>query len=183
MDKATQTMIDNLHVNTGKPLEEWIEIVRRQHFGKHGEIMKYLKETHGLTHGFANLIALKAKGADAGSAENRDDLVALQYKGKEHFRPVYDRLIAEVKSFGDEVEIVPMKNYVSIRRKKQFCTLTPASKTRFDIGIILKGQEPEGRLQAEKPNAMCSHKISIAGVDDIDGIVTGWIKAAYEGAG
>jgi hypothetical protein len=39
---------------------------------------------------------------------------------------------------------------VSLRRKKQFAILNPATKTRFEIGINLKGQEPQGKLQAEK---------------------------------
>ena len=59
MDKATQTMIENLHKNTGKTLEEWIDIVKKQTFVKHGEIIKFLKEQHEFTHGFANLVARK----------------------------------------------------------------------------------------------------------------------------
>jgi hypothetical protein len=30
MDKATQTIIENLHKNTGKTLDEWIEIIKKQ---------------------------------------------------------------------------------------------------------------------------------------------------------
>ena len=83
MDQATLTMMDNLHKNTGKTLEQWIDIVKAQNFAKHGEMMKFLKETHSMSHGFANLIALKARGTDAGSAENTDDLIMKQYQGKE----------------------------------------------------------------------------------------------------
>ena len=76
MDKGMQTMIDNLYKNTGKTLEQWIEIVNQQNLQKHGEILGFLKEKHGFTHGFANLVAHKAKGSDAGSAENTDDLIS-----------------------------------------------------------------------------------------------------------
>ncbi|RDC55711.1 DUF4287 domain-containing protein [Pedobacter chinensis] len=183
MDKATQTMIDNLQKNTGKTLEQWIEIVKKENFAKHGEIMKFLKDTHGLTHGFANLIALKAKGSDADSAENQDDLITKQYQGKEHFKPIYDKLISEIQDFGNDIEIAPKNTYVSLRRKKQFAILNPATKTRFEIGINLKGQEPKDKLEAEKPNAMCSHKISLADIKDIDNEIIGWIKTAYDNAG
>jgi len=181
MDQAAQTMIDNLHKNTGKTLAQWIELVKSQHFAKHGEIMKYLKEQHGLTHGFANLIALKAREADAGSSDP-DDLVVNQYKGKEHFKPLYDQLLSSIKAFGSDITVAPKKAYVSLRRKKQFVTLNPATKTRFEIGLNLKGQAPTDKLQAEKPNAMCSHKINLRSLDDIDQEVMDWIKEAYENA-
>jgi hypothetical protein len=123
LDIATQTMIENLQKNTGKSLEQWIEIVNNENIPKHGEVIKFLKEKHGLTHGFANFIAHKAKGSDAGSAKNQDDLIAKQYKGKEHFISVYEKLISEIKTYGKDVEISPKNTYVSLRRKKQFAIL------------------------------------------------------------
>jgi predicted transport protein len=183
MDKATQTMIENLHKNTGKTLEQWTEIVNSTNFAKHGEIIKFLKESHGLTHGFANLIAHKAKGSDAGSAENQDDLITTQYQGKEHFKPIYDKLMSEIQTYGKDIEIAPKNTYVSLRRKKQFAILNPATKTRFEIGINLKVQEAKGKLEAEKPNSMCTHKINITDIKDIDKEVLEWIKTAYHNAG
>ena len=182
MDKATQTMIDNLHKNTGKTLEQWIKIVSNEKFEKHGEIIKFLKEKHDFSHGFANLVALKSRGSDAGSAENTDDLITAQYQGKEHLKPIYDKLISEIMSFGNDIEIAPKNAYVSLRRNKQFATLNPATKSRFEIGINLKGQEPSDRLEAEKPNAMCSHKIQITDINAIDSEVIKWIKLAYDKA-
>ena len=177
-------MIENLQKNTGKTLEDWITIVNQQQFAKHGEIMKFLKEQHSLTHGFANFIALKSRGADAGSAENQDDLIAKQYKGKEHFIPIYNHLMSAIQQFGDDVEIAPKNAYVSLRRKKQFAILQPATKTRFEIGINLKGQPATGKLEAvNTSNAMCSHIIKIADLNDVDGEVIDWIKIAYNSAG
>ncbi|GAB4255440.1 MAG: hypothetical protein Kow0027_22120 [Saprospiraceae bacterium] len=183
MDKAEQTMLDNLFKNTGKTLEEWIEIVKKQNFEKHGEILKYLKEEHSFTHGFANMVAMKSRGADAGSIENKDELIEKQYKGKEHLKPLYEKLLSEILKFGKDVEVAPKNAYVSLRRKKQFATLNPATKTRFEVGINLKGQEPTGKLEAEKPNAMCSHKINLTDINDINKEVIDWIKAAYDNAG
>jgi len=183
MDQAMQTMIDNLFKNTGKTLEQWTKIVNQQNIAKHGEIIKFLKESHGLTHGFANLIAHKSKGSDAGSAENQDDLIVKQYQGKEQFKPIYDKLIQEISKFGKDIEIAPKNAYVSLRRKKQFALMNPATKTRFEIGIILKGQEPQGKLILEKNNAMCSHKINLASLAEIDKEVIGWLRAAYDHAG
>lgn len=176
-------MIDNLQKNTGKTLEQWIDIVKKQNLAKHGDIMKFLKEKHQFTHGFANLVALKTKGTDAGSAENQDDLIVKQYAGKEHLKPIYDKLLAAIQKFGKDIEVAPKNTYVSLRRKKQFAILNPATKTRFEVGINLKGQEAKGKLEAEKPNAMCSHKINIADIKDIDKEVINWLQMAYDHAG
>jgi predicted transport protein len=184
MDQATETMIANLHKNTGKTLDQWISIVNKEKISKHGEIVSFLKDTHGMTHGFANLVAHKAKGSDAGSAENQDDLIVKQYTGKEHLKPIYDRLLSEIKKFGDDIEFAPKNAYLSLRRKKQFALLQPATKTRFEIGIILKGQPPTGKLETiNTANAMCSHKINVADVKDIDKEVIEWLKKAYDNAG
>lgn len=184
MDNAEQTMIDNLLKNTGKSLEEWIVIVRSKNFEKHGQIIKFLKEEHSFTHGFANLVALKSRGADAGSAKNQDDLISSQYAGKEHFKPLYDKLITEIQKFGNDIEIAPKNAYVSLRRKKQFATLQPATKTRFKVEINLKGQEPKGKLEEIKSsNTMCSHKINLEDFGSIDAEVIDWIKTAYNNAG
>ena len=184
MDKATQTMIDNLHKNTGKSLEEWVAIIRREHFGKHGEMLKFLKEEHGFTHGFANLVAMKAREADAGSVENKNVLIDEQYQGKEHLRPIYDKLIQGIAQFGTDIEVAPKRAYVSLRRKKQFALLQKATKTRFEIGLNLKGLEAQGKLTAiSTANAMCSHKINLLKPEDIDPEVMEWLRMAYEQAG
>lgn len=183
-DKAELTMIENLNKNTGKTLEQWISIVKKENFQKHGEIIKFLKEKHSFTHGFANLVALKTKGSDAGSVENKDELIEKQYKGKEHFLPLYDKLMAEIKKFGNDVEIAPKNAYVSLRRKKQFAMLQPATKTRFEVGLNLKDQQQKGKLEEiTTSNAMCSHKINLTSKKDIDKEVISWIKTAYEKAG
>jgi hypothetical protein len=184
MDKAAQTMIENLHINTGKSLEEWIFIVQKQKIEKHGQIIKYLKENHGFTHGYANMVALKARGADAGSVDDKDSLIENQYKGKEHFLPLYESIIEEVKKFGNDVEIAVKNTSVSLRRKKQFALLQPATRTRFEIGINLKGQAPEGKLEENNAsNAMCSHKINLAGNDELDREIFDWIRKAYDQSG
>lgn len=183
MDKAAKTMIENLKKNTGKSLEQWIKIVNKENFQKHGEYLKFLKGEHGLTHGFANLIAHKARASDAGSVDDKGSLVDAQYKGKEHFRPIYDTLSKQILKFGKDVEIAPKKAYVSLRRKKQFGMLIPATKSRYEVGINLKGQEGKGILQAEKPGGMCSHKIKFEQLDEVEKEVIDWLKKAYDNAG
>lgn len=184
MDKALETMIANLKKNTGKSLDQWVVLVRKQKFEKHGGAMKFLKGEHGLTHGFANLIAHKSKGSDAGSVEDKGSLIDTQYKGKEHWRPLYDELIKKISAFGSDVEIAPKKAYVSLRRKKQFAMLIPATKTRYEIGLNAKGHDGDDLAETvTKAHSMCSHKIKLSSHEELNSNVMAWIKKAYMTAG
>lgn len=183
MDQAEKTMMDNLFKSTGKDLEAWKKIALSSGFEKHGEILKYLKETHGLGHGYANFIIHKAKGSDAGSADDKNQLVDNQYKGKENLRPFYETLMAGILKLGSDIEVAPKNSSVSLRRKKQFCLLEPKSKTRLEVGLNMKGVEPQGRLESYGSNTMCSHKIKVESAGDITPEVFDWIKKAYEQAG
>lgn len=177
-EELAQAMIDNLPEKTGKSLSEWQALVASSAAVKHGEIMKLLKGEHGITHGFANLIAQKCIGNMDVSA---DDLVANQYKGKEVLKPIHDAIVGYVKRYGDELDISPKKTSVSLRRKKQFALIQPSTKTRIDLGLNLKGVEPTGRLEAM--GGMCTHKIKLTGVEDFDGDVKAWLDQAFERAG
>jgi predicted transport protein len=183
MEKAVVTMLENLKEKTGRSLDEWKNLIATQNFSKHGEILKFLKESHNVTHGYASEIALKVLGSDAASATDTDGLIESQYKGKENLKPYYDKLIAAIEQFEGDFEIAPKKSYVSLKRKKQFIILNPASKTRFEIGFNLKGVEPKGKLEAEKPNGICSHKINLSDINDIDQEVIDWIRMAFNNAG
>jgi predicted transport protein len=183
MDKTVASMIENLKEKTGHTLDEWKKIITKKGLAKHGEIVKFLKEEHSVTHGYASEIALKVLGSDADSAANADDFIETQYKGKEHLKAYYDKLIEAINKFGGDYKIDPKKTYVSLKRKKQFIILNPASKTRFEIGFNLKGVEPKGKLEAEKPNGICSHKINLSDINEIDKEVIDWIKMAFENAG
>ncbi|MBL8004769.1 MAG: DUF4287 domain-containing protein [Candidatus Kapabacteria bacterium] len=184
MDQAEQTMVENILKNTGIPLEEWLKIVQKEQFQKHSDIINFLKAKHSFTYGFANFIAHKSKKSDAGSHENKDDLISKQYEGKEHFKSLYDLILKEILKFGDDIEVAPKISYVSLRRKKQFAMLQPKSKKQFEIGLNVKGFENEGVLQKITSNSsMCSHKIVIHSSEEVNEEVLNWIKTAYNTAG
>ncbi|MEM9014966.1 MAG: DUF4287 domain-containing protein [Pseudomonadota bacterium] len=172
-----KTMIANMPEKTGKSLEEWLTITAKSGFEKHGEIVKHLKSDHGVTHGFANLIA--AKSRETGETT---DPVAAQYEGpKAGLKPVHDAIVQFAADLGNDVEIAPKKTSVSLRRKKQFALITPATKTRIDLGLALKGEDAVGCL--ETYNAMCSHRIRLETVKDFNAEAKKWMKEAYARAG
>jgi predicted transport protein len=166
----------NLLKNTGKSIDQWADLVRKSGLAKHGDQMTLLKDTHGLGHGYANLICQTAKGA---MDVPEDDLLAGQYAGRESLKPVYAALEAYARTLGKDVEISPKKTSVAFRRSKNFAVVTPASKTRIDLGLNLKGAAPTARLLAEKPGSMCTHKVKLEAPADLDAEVKAWLKAAY----
>ena len=117
-----QTMIDNMPEKTGKSLEEWKKILQEKSFAKFSEAVKFLKEEHGVTHGFANTIVTLSKEENSAP----EDLVASQYKGKE-------------------------------------------------LTERLENSGPFG--------AMCTHRVKIESVGEIDSELIGWLEEAYQKAG
>jgi hypothetical protein len=182
-DEQLVSMINNLAEKTGKSVEEWLKIARASKFAKHGEIVKHLKSEHGLTHGYANLVAAKALESAAGAPAG-EDLVEAQFAGaKAALRSIYDALVEAIGKFGTDVELAPKKAYVSVRRNKQFAILQPSTASRFDVGINLKGIPPSGRLEASGSfNSMVTHRVRISDRKEVDKELVGWLKQAYDAA-
>jgi predicted transport protein len=176
VDPAIQSMIDNLPANTGKSLVEWFAVLNGAGLDKHAQMVAHLKQDHGVTHGYANGIVLQYRSRDASASD--DDLVDAQYSGpKSSLRPIYEALVSAVLPFGNDVDIRPKKTSVSLRRSKQFAVIEPASAKRVQLGINLRDAEPTARLQPAA--GMCTHKVSLTSVDQVDPELVVWLKDAY----
>lgn len=177
MSDALQTMINNMPEKTGKSLDQWITLLKTKSFAKHSEAVKFLKTEHQVTHGFANTIVSLSKQDDS----SEEDLIANQYKGKESLLPIYDALHSYVKTLGDDVKISPKKTSVSIIRKKQFVLIKPATKSRIDLGFKLKDKPITSRLENSGPfGTMCTHRVKISELNQVDDELKSWISEAYE---
>ncbi|MFU8947707.1 DUF5655 domain-containing protein [Mycetocola zhadangensis] len=177
MDAETQKRIDGLPANTGKSLAEWFTLLDGAHLEKHGEMMALLKSEHGVSHGFANFIALMYRNQDGPQGT---ELVDKQYAAKPALRPIYDALVGVISAFGDDVELAPKSASVSLRRSKQFALIAPTTKTRVDVGINLKGEPGTDRLRAT--GGMCTHSVGVMSVDEVDDELRGWLREAYSRA-
>lgn len=185
-DEQTASMIAAIREKTGKSLDEWVALAKKSGRAKHGELVAWLKTDHGFTHGYANLVAHTALQSDAGSRiAAGDDLVAEMFAGdKAALRPIFDKLLHAILAFGSDIEQAPKKGYLSLKRKNQFATLHPSTKTRFDVGIKLKGVAPAGRLEAAGSwNAMVTHRVRLESPGQVDAEVIGWLRQAYDQQG
>ncbi len=190
VDEALEAQLRNIEEKYGKSLSEWIAIINSSGKTKHNDIIALLKTEYGMTHGSANRIALKARGADSVSIAKAAkvagvDPVDEMYSGKKSgLKPIHDALIVAIMKFGNDIELAPKNGYVSLRRKKQFAMIQPTTTSRVDVGLILKDAPASERLEATSSfNAMFTHRVCVNSVSDVDAELIGWLKQAYELAG
>ncbi len=175
-------MIAGLKSKTGKDLDEWFELITVAGLTKHGQMMSFLKTDHGVSHGFANQIALRSVERQNPSPVVNDDPIEAMCAGtKAPIKPLFDLVLTSIKALGGDVDLAPKKGYVSVRRTKQFAIIQPSTASRVDVGINLKGVDPSGRLEASGSfNAMLSHRVRVSSLDEVDNELMGWLTQAYE---
>lgn len=188
LDKAVATQLANIEKRTGKSLAELTKLIQKSGLTKHGELVAMLKTTLGMGHGDANTLvhtvrqsagpaAAAAKGGSSGEV-----LDGLYTGPKAALRPIHDRLLAAMKKFG-AFEEAPKKTYVSYRRKKQFCMIGPATNTRVEVGLNVKGLPASPRLIDQGAGKMCNYVVKLTEAKEADAELLGWIRAAYDAAG
>ena len=182
LEKAIQTQLTNIQTKVGKSLSEIFSAISASGHEKHGQIRDFAKTEFSVGHGDANAIAnhyLKGKTEGTQSDDPLDEI----YAGpKAALRPIHDVLMAKIEGFG-EFEIHPKKGYVALRRKKQFAMIGPATNTRVEVGINMKGVPGTDRLVEQAPGGMCQYKVKVSDPSEVDGELFGWIKTAFDAAG
>jgi uncharacterized protein DUF4287/uncharacterized protein DUF5655 len=176
-----QAYLDNVKAKTGKSPAEFAKLATQKRLTKHGEIVRWLKSTFDLGHGHATAVAgviLKGGNPPRSDAQKLDDLFSAT---KASWRKPCDALITKITKWGPDVEVAANSTYVNLLRAgKKFGILQPASASRLDIGIKLKGQAPAGRFEpAGEWNAMVTHRVRIDDAEQIDAEVLAWLKQAF----
>lgn len=188
LKSAVETQINNIQKKTGKTLEELTAFVRASGLTKHGEIREMLMRELGLGHGDANALVhavLQSDGTRKAEAEGltADTLLDEIYTGaKTGLRPIHEALMAQIVNFG-EFETLPKKGYVSLRRKKQFAMIGPATNSRVDLGLNVKDLTADPRLLEQPKGSMCNYIVRITDPSQVDSMVINWLRAAFDSAG
>ena len=187
VDQAYETQLQNIQKKTGKTLEELTALVWQSGLTKHSEIREMLMRELGLGYGDANTLvhyALKSDGERAAQEiglSTKDVLDEIYTGPKTALRPIHDKLMEAVNGFG-KFEIAPKKGYVSLRRKKQFAMIGPATNSRVDVGINIKSLEVNDRLRVNPPGGMCNYTVRVMDVSEVNSELIAWIKQAYDSA-
>jgi Domain of unknown function (DUF5655)/Domain of unknown function (DUF4287) len=187
-----QKWVAELKGKTGRSLEEWIALAKKEGPKEDKARREWLKAKHKLGANSAWWISerVDGKGAEEDSPEAYLKAAVVyveeQYAGlKEKLRPIYDELLKLGKSVGADVKACPCKTMVPLYREHVFAQIKPTTNTRIDFGFALahyKGKLPKRIIDtgglAKKDRI--THRIELKSVDDIDTEVKEWLKTAYD---
>jgi hypothetical protein len=186
-----QKWVAELKGKTGRSLDEWLALVKKEGPKDEKARREWLKTKHKLGTNSAWWIAERAEGKgedDSPEAylKSAAKYVEEQYAGpKEMLRPIFDELLKIGRSMGDDVKVCPCKTIVPLYREHVFAQIRPATNSRVDFGFALtryKGKLP-GRLidtggLAKKDRI--THRMELTSVSQIDAEVKKWLKTAYD---
>ncbi len=190
---ATITQLRNIQARTGQTIAGLLAALAASGAARHAEKRSWLMERFQLGYGDANTVAHFAakplpdlgEGAPAAvppAAPAADPLDTIYAGAKAGLRPLHEAVLAVVCGFGD-FETAPKKDYVSLRRKKQFAMVGPATRDRIEIGLNGKDLPDDPRLKRLPPGGMCQATTRIGSLAEVDAALAGWLRRAYDAAG
>ncbi len=188
---AVITQLKNIQARTGKTIAELHAAIRASGLAKHGEKRSWLMEHFKLGYGDANTVVhlldkplppLDGTATAEPIASAGDPLDAIYSGAKAHLLPLHEKLQARIAALGPH-ERAPKKTYISLRRKKQFAMLGPATKDLLELGLNIKDLPTDPRLKPQPPGKMCNYTVRFGTDAEIDATLMGWVKAAFDAAG
>jgi len=180
-ETAAANQLRNIEVKTGKTMAQLCTLIADSGLTKVGEQRAMLMEKLRLGYGDANTLALRAKQASLPATPDADPLDSIYSGPKAPLRKLHERLHSAISKLG-ALETAPKKGYVSLRRKKQFAMLGPATKDQIELGLNVKGLPAAARLKALAPGGMCQYTVRLSKLSEIDAELMGWVRSAYDAA-
>lgn len=182
MDEKT-LFFEKMKELTGKNQKEIHKIFLESKMEKHSEIRTLFINELGLTYGYANTLAhyiAQTDGASLSEGKSIHEILDEIYSGeKQRFRPIHEAIMKKIEEFG-QFEVIPKKGYVSFKRKKQFAMIGPKTNTRMEIGINLKSNIVDQRLEEQPSGSMCQYIYKIKDINDLDDQLFEWLFSAYQ---
>ena len=188
---ATITQLKNIQARTGKTIAELHAAVAATDATKHGEKRSWLMEQFKLGYGDANTVVhfVDKPMPDLGGgapptdvpAADGDPLAAIYTGAKAGLRPLHEAVMSQIRAF-DAFDEAPKKTYISLRRKKQFAMVGPATRDSVEIGLNAKDLPAHARLKMLPPGSMCNATTTrITSAAEVD-IPKSWLRRAYNAA-
>ena len=187
-----QAIINNLPEKTGKSLDAWLRLIKKSAPRGEKERREWLKQEYKLG---GTTVALILAAADGKGAEDTDAAAYLKaapgyvenmYAGsKAALRPLHDALVELGMALGEDVKVCPCETIVPLYRKHVFAQIKPATRTRIDFGLALKGVQHKLSQRLRDTGGLAkgdriTHCFAIEKPEDIDTEVKRWLRLAYD---
>jgi hypothetical protein len=186
-----QKWIAELPQKTGRSLDQWLTLVRKDGPPDEAGRRDWLKSEHKLGTNSAWWIAERSFGR--GLEDDDPELylkaaekyVEAMFAGKKAgLLPIYERLLSICYPLGKDIKVSPGKTIVSIYRNHVIAQIKPSSIARIDFGLALgttkittKRLIDTGGL-AKKDRI--THRFEIATLGNVDAQVERWLAVAYD---
>lgn len=173
--------IKTLENKTGHGLAYWNQRIAEMNPSDKDSLRGRLKQ-EGVTGYSAQVLVMERFGYPGFIAASGAELIDAQYADRAQLRPIYDRVLKAAHEFG-EIVVQARKGYVSLLSpRKTFARIQPTTKTRIDVGLLLTGQKPGGRLVPGKIHETMPVQIALSSAKDFDSEAVKWLRKAYEEA-
>ena len=190
-----QEWIAALPQKTGRSLEQWLRLIKKEAPAGEAQRRDWLKAEHKMGSNTAWWLAERSVGK-GGEEDTPEGYLAqavryvdAMYEGKKAgLRPLHDAVIDLARSIAKDVKICPCKTIVPLYREHVFAQIKPATNSRIDLGLCLiplmkKGGKVPALLIdtggfAKKDRI--THRIPLASTEDLTADVKKWLAKAYE---
>ena len=181
-EELKQDIIQNLRMNTGRSLEEWIDVLEAEGPQGTDERVQWLQEIESLDYLQAYTIVEEAEHPDANLPQTPQERLNAQFAGKpQDLRAVYERL-QELVGRLEGATVEPHYTYVDLLRNGREFGIIYVAVDHLDLGLVLPDVEPTRRLEPAEAfgNIRISHRVTLRSSRDVDHDVAQWINAAYQ---
>lgn len=168
-----ETSLANLTERTGKGLNQWIALLKKNGPVDLKEARDWLKNQRpAITTNYQWWITERAMGKGSPDQYDPDAYVDAMFEKKPGIRPLYEALLNEVFKLGSDIKVCPCQTMVPVFRNHVFAQFKPSTKTRLDLGFCLRGLtdlparliDTGGLAKGDR----ITHRIAIARLSDID---------------
>jgi len=187
----TVKWIAELKQKTGRTLDEWIKLIKKEGPPTEQGRREWLKQQHGLGTNSAWWLAERSvgKGEETGNPDAylqaAEKYVETMFAGKkEHLRPIYDALLKLGLSMGKDTRACPCQTIVPLYRNHVFAQIKPTTQTRIDFGLALGDTKKTPKRLIDTggfaKKDRITHRFEITSLKEIDAEVKKWLKVAYD---
>jgi len=165
--------------DTGKTMDEWVEIAKSCPDTSHKKRLKWFKEEHGL--GINRASTILSKAFKTGYGWDKPDVLLDALWKKDELREIYDAIQTYVITLGDDIVIGPRKTFSGFSRKYQFAAVRPVrGKVRLGLALDPREHDLEPAIGSDSWSERLKSVIIISTPADINGRVKSLLKSAWE---